>query len=146
MQIFGGLFPRRRLYGNRSPLAIHFGASKVGDRRRHDRHFDAVPTAVKLTDEIADTVRSDDPLPPASDAQSLLAASIQKAASEQASQVGVTPELVKTVSGKTYKFRDNDLRVRTFLINLLGSNPSWEITTATQRLDRPTAGSRGPRS
>jgi hypothetical protein len=98
----------------------------------------------KLTDEIAATVRSDDPLPPASNAQSLLAASIQKAASEQASQVGVTPELAKTVSGKTYKFRDNDLRVRTFSINLLGSNPSWEITTATQRLDRPTARFSGP--
>jgi CubicO group peptidase (beta-lactamase class C family) len=98
----------------------------------------------KLTDEIAATVRSGDPLPPASNAQSLLATSIQKAASERASQVGMTPELAKTVSGKTYKFRDNDLRVRTFSINLLGSNPSWEITTATQRLDRPTARFSGP--
>jgi CubicO group peptidase (beta-lactamase class C family) len=93
---------------------------------------------VRLIDEIAGAIKSDAPLPPDSTAQSLLAASIQKAAAEQASPVGATPELAKAISGKSYRFDDNSLRVKTFALNLVGPDPSWEITTATQRLDRPT--------
>ena len=29
--------------------------------------------------------------------------------------------------------------MKTFSLNLVGANPSWEITTATERLDRPNA-------
>jgi hypothetical protein len=92
-----------------------------------------------LIDGIAGAIKSDASLPLDSAAESLLAASIQKAATERASAVGSTPELAKLISGKSYRLTDNDLRVKTFSLNLVGPNPSWEITTATQRLDRPTA-------
>ena len=62
-----------------------------------------------------------------------------KSATEQASPVGPTPELAKTISGKSYRLSENDLHVKTFSLNLVDPNPSWEITTATERLDRPTA-------
>jgi len=52
--------------------------------------------------------------------------------------------LAKTISGKSYRLGDNDLHVRTFSLNLVDPNPSWEYTIATQRLDRPTARFAGP--
>jgi CubicO group peptidase (beta-lactamase class C family) len=97
-----------------------------------------VPTK-DLIDGIAGAIKSDASLPPDTAGQSLLAASIQKAAAERASPVGPTPELAKLISGKSYRLNDNDLHVKTFSLNLVGANPSWEITTATERLDRPTA-------
>jgi hypothetical protein len=111
-------------------VAVMTGAVKDGE--------DQVPKK-DLIDGIAGAIRSDAPLPPDSAAEGLLAASIQKAATEQASAVGAAPELAKTISGKTYRLADNDLHVKTFSLNLTDPVPSWEITTATQRLDRPTA-------
>jgi CubicO group peptidase (beta-lactamase class C family) len=91
-----------------------------------------------VIDGIAEAVKSDTSLPADSTAQALLAASIQKAATEQASPVGSTPELAKTISGRSYRLSDNDLHVKTFSLNLVGPNPSWEYTVAAERLDRPT--------
>ena len=98
-----------------------------------------VPTK-DLIDGIAGAIKSDASLPPDSAGQSLLAASIQKAAAEQASPVGANAR----VGEDSYRenptgLNDNDLHVKTFSLNLVGPNPSWEITTATERLDRPTA-------
>jgi len=102
-----------------------------------------VPTT-DLIDGIAGTIKSDASLPPNSAGQSLLAASIQKAATERASPFGATPELAKTISGRSYRLQDNDLHVKAFSLNLVGPNPSWEYTIATERLDRPTARFAGP--
>jgi CubicO group peptidase (beta-lactamase class C family) len=93
----------------------------------------------RLIDDIAGAIKSDASLPPDSAGQASLAASIQKAATEQATSVGPTPELAKAISGKSYRLSENDLHVKTFSLNLVDPNPSWEITTATERLDRPTA-------
>jgi CubicO group peptidase (beta-lactamase class C family) len=114
-------------------VAVMTGALK-------DEYF---PT-VYLIDGITGAIKSDTSLPPEPAAQVLLDTSIQKAATEQASPVGATPELAKTISGKSYRFSDNDLHAKTFSLNLVDPNPSWEITTSTQRLDRPTARFAGP--
>jgi CubicO group peptidase (beta-lactamase class C family) len=113
--------------------------------RKDDEYF----PMIGLIDGIAKAVKSGAPLPSDSAAQTLLAEAIGKAATEQASPVGATPELAKTISGKTYRFGDNALHAQTFSLNLvdpnpsweytLGPNPSWEQTIGTQRLDRPTA-------
>ena len=97
-----------------------------------------------LIDGIAAAIKSDASLPPNSAGQSLLAASIQKAATELASPVGPTPELAKTISGKSYRLQDNDLHAKTFSLNLVDPNPSWEYMVATERLDRPTVRFAGP--
>ena len=102
-----------------------------------------VPTT-DLIDGIAAAIKSDASLPPNSTGQSLLAASIQKAATERASPVGPTPELAKTISGKSYRLQDNELHAKTFSLNLVDPNPSWEYTVATERLDRPTVRFAGP--
>ena len=97
-----------------------------------------------LIDGITGAIKSDAALPPNSAAQSLLAASIEKAATERASPVRPAPELAKAISGKSYRLQDNDLHVKAFSLNLVDPNPSWEYTIATQRLDRPTARFSGP--
>ena len=102
-----------------------------------------VPTT-DLIDGIAAAIKSDASLPSNSAGQSLLAASIQKAATELASPVGPTPELAKTISGKSYRLQDNDLHAKTFSLNLVDPNPSWEYMVATERLDRPTVRFAGP--
>lgn len=86
------------------------------------------PTA-RLIDDIAGAVKSDKPLPPDAVAQSLLAASIRGAATERPSPLGETPDSAKTISGKLYRFGDNELHVRTISLNLVDAPASWEITT-----------------
>jgi len=113
--------------------------------RKDDDYF----PMIDLVDGIAGAVKSSAALPPDPAAQTQLAESIRKAGAEQASPVGATPELAKTISGKTYRFGDNALHAKTFSLNLddpnpsweytVGPNPSWEYTIGTQRLDRPTA-------
>ncbi|HEY7297098.1 MAG TPA: serine hydrolase [Xanthobacteraceae bacterium] len=95
------------------------------------------PTS-RLVDDIANSVKSDAPLPPDPIARSLLAASIRQAATEKPSPVGGTPELAKAISGKIYRLSDNELRVRTFTLNFFDSDSSWEFTTKTGRPELPT--------
>jgi CubicO group peptidase (beta-lactamase class C family) len=94
-------------------------------------------SASRLVDDISNSVKSDKPLPPDPIAQSLLAGSIRQAATEKPTSVGGTPELARAISGKIYRFSDNELRIRTFLLNFFDSDSSWEITTSTGRADVP---------
>ena len=91
----------------------------------------------RLIDDISRSVKSDTPLPPDPVAQSVLAASIRAAATEKPSPVGETPELAKTISGKSWQFASNDLDVKSFSLNLVDAVPSWEIVTNTGKPDRP---------
>jgi hypothetical protein len=101
----------------------------------HDDEFYPVR---RLIDDISRSVKSDTPLPPDPVAQSVLAASIGAAATERPSPIGETPELAKAVSGKTWQLAKNDLDVKSFALNLVGENPSWEIITDTGKPDNPT--------
>jgi hypothetical protein len=89
-----------------------------------------------LIDDIAKAVKSDKPLPADPIAKTLLANAIHQAATEKPSAVGGMPELVKAVSGKTFQFTDNILRVKSFTLNFLDSDSSWVITTYTDKADR----------
>ena len=88
-----------------------------------------------LIDDISNAVKSDKPLPDDPFAKALLAAAIHQAATEKPSAVGGTPELAKAVSGKVYRFSDNELRLKTFTLNFLDSDSSWVITTYTDKAD-----------
>jgi hypothetical protein len=104
-----------------APYAAAVMSGIMGD----DEYY---PTA-RLIDDIAGAVKSDKPLPPDAVAQSLLAASIRDAATERPSPLGETPGLAKAISGKLYRFGDNELHVKTFSLNLVDAPASWEITT-----------------
>ena len=101
---------------------------------RDDEYY----SASRLVDDISNSVKSDNPLPPDAIAQALLAASLRQAASEKPSAVGGTPELAKAISGKTYQFDANVLHVKTFSLTFSDADPFWEITTETGKTDRPT--------
>ncbi len=105
---------------------------------RDDEYY---PVA-RLIDDVSSAVRSDQPLPPDPIARSLLAASISRAATERPSPVGDTPELAKTISGKTYHLANNSLHIKTFSVTLAGVNPAWETTT--ERPGQPTERFGGP--
>jgi hypothetical protein len=64
--------------------------------------------------------------PPDSAAESLLAASIQKAATEQASRVGSTLELAKAISGKSCRLSENDLQVKAVSLSLVDPHLAFE--------------------
>jgi CubicO group peptidase (beta-lactamase class C family) len=98
----------------------------------------------RLIDDISRSVKSDTPLPPDAIAQSVLAASIRAAATEKPTPTGDTPELAKTVSGKTWQLAKNELDAKSFSLNLAGENPSWEIITTTGKPDNPTERFSGP--
>ena len=85
----------------------------------------------RLIDDIAGAVKSESALPDDPVAQALLAASIRNAATPRPSPLGLTPELAKDISGKTYRFTENAIQVGTFSLNLFGDSPSWKITTVT---------------
>ena len=91
----------------------------------------------RLVDDISNSVKSDKPLAPDPIAQSLLAASIRQAATEKPTSVGGTPELARAISGKIYRFSDNELRIRTFLLNFFDTDSSWEIMTNTGPTNAP---------
>jgi CubicO group peptidase (beta-lactamase class C family) len=91
-----------------------------------------------LIEDVSKAVKSDKPLPADPIAKALLTNAIHLAATEKPSAVGGMPELVKTVSGKTYQFSDNVLRVKNFTLNFLDSDSSWVITTYTGKPEGST--------
>jgi CubicO group peptidase (beta-lactamase class C family) len=95
-------------------------------------------SASRLIDDISRSVKSDTPLPSDPIATSLLAASLRQAATEKPSSVGGIPELAKAISGKTFQFDQNELRVKTVTLNFFDSDSSWVVTTDTGNSDRPT--------
>jgi CubicO group peptidase (beta-lactamase class C family) len=98
----------------------------------------------KEIEMIANAVKSDNPLPPDAEAQSLLAHRIQEAATEKSSPVGPVPEIEKTISGKIYRFPDNALRLSTLTLNLDGPNPSYAYELNNGRSDARVERFEGP--
>jgi CubicO group peptidase (beta-lactamase class C family) len=91
----------------------------------------------RLIDDIAGAVKSDGPLPPDPVAHALLATSLDAAGREKPSPIGLTPALAREISGKSYRFGPNRLKVRTYSVNLTGPQPSWEITTESDQPGAP---------
>jgi CubicO group peptidase (beta-lactamase class C family) len=72
----------------------------------------------RIADDIAGAVKSDAALPVNSAGGNLLAAALRDIASEKPSAVGATPEIAAAISGKSYRFPPNALRVRALVLNL----------------------------
>jgi hypothetical protein len=107
---------------------------------RDDEYY-SVP---HLIDDISSAVKSDTALPADPIAKSLLAESIRQAATERPSALGGTPDLAKTVSGRSYQLEKNALHIKNFTLNFLETDTSWLITTETGKPDRPEEQFTGP--
>jgi CubicO group peptidase (beta-lactamase class C family) len=101
-------------------------------------------STTRLIDDIVAAVNSDEPLPANAVGRSMLEASLRRAATEPASPIGDTPALATAVSGKLYRFADNELRLKTLVLKLGDADPSWEVTTAAERADAPPERFGGP--
>ena len=95
------------------------------------RHYPFVP----LIDRIAEAVKSATDLPPDAAGRVRLAGRIKDAATEKPSEVGPASPLANTISGKSYRFETNALGVKSLMLDLVSSTPSYELT-----LDRSAAG------
>jgi hypothetical protein len=80
-----------------------------------------------LADSVSSAVKSESALPPNPGATEQLANAIKDAAVEKPSAVGPTPELASAISGKTYKFPDNDLELRSLTLFLTDPGPHVEF-------------------
>ena len=81
-----------------------------------------------LISRVLGAVKSDKPLPSDPEGEAALKASLLKAATEKATPVGPASDLVETLSSKTWRFADNELRIRTVGLKLAGENPTFELT------------------
>ena len=97
-----------------------------------------------LINYIARAERSTAPLPPDAAGQALLAAAIREAATEKPSNTAPPPPIAQEISGKTYRFDDNVLRLKTLSVTLVGADPRWEVTIASTQPDTPAERFSGP--
>jgi CubicO group peptidase (beta-lactamase class C family) len=83
-----------------------------------------------LIDAIAAAVKSDGPLAPNPEGDSILSESVKRAATEPTNFAPQAPETAKAISGRTYGLAGNDLGVTTLTLRLTEPRPSWEYTVA----------------
>jgi hypothetical protein len=120
------VFPDKRAYmmnGKNGQLIVVFP----------DLDVVAVTTARKqlrlraLIDAVIGAVKPEARLPPNPDGARQLAGVIQDAATEKPTAAGPTPAIASAISGKIYKFPDNDLGLKSFTLDLTGPRPSFEV-------------------
>ena len=83
-----------------------------------------------VTDGVTAAAKSDSALPPIPEDAELLAHTIKDAAVEKPTAIGPTPEFASAISGKTYKFPENDLGLKSLTLFLTGPNPHLEYELA----------------
>jgi CubicO group peptidase (beta-lactamase class C family) len=123
---FFWVFPDKRVYmanGKNGQLIVVFPDLDIVavTTARHQLHYKA------LIDSISGAVKSETALPPKPDAVAQLADAVKDAAVEKATPVGPKPAIAAAVSGKSYKFPDNDLGIRSLVFDLTDPHPHFEI-------------------
>ena len=99
---------------------------------------------VDLVGYIVTCVRADRDLPPNPLGQSRLNSVLESAARERPDTVGKPSPLEKEVSGKTYIFDDNALRLKTLTLDLVGPNPTWSVSLERSATDKTARTRNGP--
>lgn len=84
----------------------------------------------RLADAMTGAVKSDSALPANPAAADQLAKAIADVSTEKPSMVGVTSAIAAAISGKTYKFSDNPLGIKSVALFLTDENPRYIMETA----------------
>jgi CubicO group peptidase (beta-lactamase class C family) len=79
-----------------------------------------------MINAVTGAVKSESALPSNPDAAEQLAKAIKDATIEKPTPVDPTPEIASAISEKTYKFPDNDLRLRSFALDVTDPRPHFE--------------------
>jgi CubicO group peptidase (beta-lactamase class C family) len=98
----------------------------------------------KMADDISGAVKSETALPPDPAGTNLLAGVIHEISTEKSTEVGTTPEIASSISGKTYKFLSNALNVRSLSLTLAGSNSHYELEINSRDPTAPALRFAGP--
>jgi CubicO group peptidase (beta-lactamase class C family) len=83
----------------------------------------------ELVDYIAGSVKSDTSLPADVAGALLLANKILEVSTEKPTQVGATAKLAATISGKVYRFRPNEINVKSLSLILTGPQQRYDMET-----------------
>jgi CubicO group peptidase (beta-lactamase class C family) len=97
-----------------------------------------------LIDYIVKCVRPDKGLAPDPLGESQLNSALESAARERPDTVEEPSPLAKNVSGKSYDFDDNALRLKTLTLNLIGPNPTWATSRQRSATDKTVETRSGP--
>jgi CubicO group peptidase (beta-lactamase class C family) len=81
----------------------------------------------KVADGISGAVKSDSALPANPAGADLLANTIRDIATEKPTEAGAGPAIAASISGKTYRFPDNDMHVRSLTFTLADPQPHYEL-------------------
>jgi len=97
-----------------------------------------------LADYIVKSVRADKDLPPDFKGESRLNSALQSAAMERRDEVEEPPPLAQQISGKSFDFDDNALRLISLSLNLIGPNPTWFESFEESATDKTVKTRSGP--
>lgn len=98
----------------------------------------------KMADDISAAVKSDTALPPNPAGATLLAENIRDISIEKSTEVGATPALASTISGRTYQFPDNALNVKSLSLSLPDVHPHYDLEIYTRDPALPSLRLAGP--
>ena len=98
----------------------------------------------KLADDISGAVRSNSALPSNPAAADTLSRALTDISTEKPTEVGATPDTAAAISGKTYRFADNQLDIKSLSLVLTGSDPHYELEVDTHNPANPTVSVAGP--
>jgi CubicO group peptidase (beta-lactamase class C family) len=98
----------------------------------------------KMADDISGAVKSETALAPDPAGTKLLAGVIHEISTEKPTEVGTTPEIASSISGKTYRFLSNALNVRSLSLILAGPNPHYELEISGRDPTAPALKFAGP--
>jgi CubicO group peptidase (beta-lactamase class C family) len=98
----------------------------------------------KIADGISGAVKSDMALPANPDAAMQLANVLRDVSTEKPSEVGLTPEIASAISGKTYRFADNALDIKSLSLSLTYAQASYKVEFDTHNPANPVIRLGGP--
>jgi CubicO group peptidase (beta-lactamase class C family) len=98
----------------------------------------------KLADYIAGAVKSESALPPDPVSANLLADAVRNISTEKPTEIGAVPDTASAISGKTYKFPNNALNIKSLSLSLTDPNPHYELEIYTQDRTNPSLRFYGP--
>ncbi|MET4442842.1 CubicO group peptidase (beta-lactamase class C family) [Bradyrhizobium sp. GM2.2] len=97
----------------------------------------------RMAEGISGAVKSDTPLPADPDAAHLLADAVSDVTTEKPTEVGPAPQIASMISGKTYRFADNALDVRSLSLSFT-DRPGYAVEIDTHNPANPVIQMRGP--
>ncbi|WP_189407124.1 serine hydrolase [Mesorhizobium sp. M1A.F.Ca.ET.072.01.1.1] len=80
-----------------------------------------------LIDAVSGAVKSQSALPPDPDGAKQLASAIQDAATQKPTPVGPVSEIASSISGKIYKFHDDEVGLKSFTLDLADPHPHFDV-------------------